>query len=207
MQQIQIAMPEALENIKLPNPELITFYKNLENRVLWIDFDIDDTLTEMSKYIIQWNSEDRLTPLEDRNPIKILIFSYGGCPDNALSFIDVIKLSKTPVITINMGVAASAGSLIFLAGHKRYVMPRSQVLIHQGSAGVQGSTTAVMDVVDNIKKTEAIIKDYILENTKIDSKLYNKKCKNEWYLNAKECLELGVTNFIINDLDDIVNLI
>jgi hypothetical protein len=39
MQQIQIAMPEALENIKLPNPELITFYKNLENRVLWIDFD------------------------------------------------------------------------------------------------------------------------------------------------------------------------
>lgn len=47
-----IFIPEDLSNLKLPTPELVTFYQSLDNRVLWLDDEIGDQLLEFSKYII-----------------------------------------------------------------------------------------------------------------------------------------------------------
>ena len=56
---INIAIPQDVENMQLPNPELLTFYKNYEDRTLWIDSEINDYSIEYAKYIMQWNKEDR----------------------------------------------------------------------------------------------------------------------------------------------------
>ena len=40
--EIRIAIPQEVQNLQLPSPELITFYRNLENRVLWLDSDVND---------------------------------------------------------------------------------------------------------------------------------------------------------------------
>ena len=54
-----IFIPEDLSNLKLPTPELVTFYQSLDNRVLWLDDEIGDQLLEFSKYIIIWKMIER----------------------------------------------------------------------------------------------------------------------------------------------------
>lgn len=91
----------------LPDPELLVYYKNLENRTFWIDYEIEASLLEISKYIIQFNQEDKDIPIENRKPIKLFIFSYGGDLDVCFNLIDICLASKTPIHTINAGVAMS----------------------------------------------------------------------------------------------------
>ena len=71
---------------------------------------------------MEYNRKDRDIPVEKRKPINIYIMSFGGELYPAYALISTILASKTPVNTINMGVAMSAGLLILLAGHKRYAM-------------------------------------------------------------------------------------
>lgn len=70
-----IFIPEELENVKLPSPELLSFYENLQERVIWIDDEIGDQLLQYSKYILKWNMEDEKAGIrvEDRKPIKLMI--------------------------------------------------------------------------------------------------------------------------------------
>ena len=122
---LDIAIPQSIENLQLPDSSLITFYKNLEKRILWLDSAVDDYFLEYGKYILQWNQEDIGIPAEDRLPIRLLFFSPGGSLDINNAMIDIIKMSKTKVIGINMGIAQSAGAFIYLACHERYTIPIS----------------------------------------------------------------------------------
>lgn len=193
---------EDLYSAKLPSPVLLNFFKDLENRILWVDFDITDGLIEFEKYIIKWNKDDFGIPKEERKPIKILIYSYGGDVDSIMSFIDVIQISKTPIHTFNMGQALSAGALLFIAGHKRFAMPNSQVLIHAGGVnGVSGGTNSVIEMVDNIKEIQKAIEVFIIENTNIDKKTYTKFSKKEWYINVADGVKYGIIDEIISDID------
>lgn len=190
-----------LETMKLPSPEMVNFWKNYKNRILTIDCPIAENIIEYIKMIIQFNQEDKDIPVEERKPIRIYCYSYGGDQDIGNALIDCIELSKTPVWVFNMGVCASMMALIAMAGHRRFAMPKSRYLIHQGQAGVQGQTNQVFEVVDNMKKIEAEIKDYVLSHTKIDKRLYSRKSKAEWYVNAEEALELGICDEIVKDID------
>ncbi len=198
---LDVPMVSDLENIKLPSPEMVTFWKNYKNRILSIDCPIAENVIEYIKMIIQFNQDDKDIPVEERKPIKIYCYSYGGDQDIGNALIDCIELSKTPVWVFNMGMCASMMALIAMAGHKRFAMPKSQYLIHQGSAGVQGQTNQVFEAVDNMKKIEAEIKEYVLSHTKIDKRLYTRKSKAEWYVSAEEALELGICDEIVKDMD------
>ncbi len=203
MENILVQIPENLENIKLPDPSLLQFYKNVQDRVIWIDFSIDDNLLDVVKLIIEINKRDAGIPSEDREPIKICIFSYGGNIDSTFTMIDVCRLSKTPIITINFGVAMSAGILIFLAGHKRLTFNWSQFLIHSGSGGAAGTYEQTEAAMQNYKKAIEIMRKYILERTNIDTKLFNRNKSKEWYIYAEESLSLGICDKIIDDIDEI----
>ena len=48
---MKVLIPENLENLQLPSPELLTYYRNLEDRVIWIDYGVDETILEVSKLI------------------------------------------------------------------------------------------------------------------------------------------------------------
>ena len=103
MEQLAIAIPDQIENLSLPNPELLQFYKDVENRVIWIEGEIDESLFESSKLIMNWNKEDKEIAPENRKPIKIFINSPGGTLEDTLSFVGLVGISKTPIITVNMG--------------------------------------------------------------------------------------------------------
>lgn len=201
---MQVLIPNNLENLQLPSPELLTYYRNLEERVIWIDYGVDESILEVSKLIMYFNKEDKDIPVEQRKPIKLLLYSYGGDGQACFSLLDIISLSKTPVWCVNMGVAMSAGLLILLAGHKRFCLKNSTALAHSGSGGTSGSYESTEAQMKDYKHFVQTMRDYIIERTNIDQKLMNKKKSQEWYIYASEQVRLGVVDKIIDDIDEIM---
>ena len=203
-QALSIVIPKELENLKLPSPELLDYYKDYDDRCISIDCEIDDTLFDVTKQIIAYNKADKGIPVEERKPIKIYLMSYGGDLYQAYAFISTILASQTPVITVNMGVAMSAGLLILLAGHKRYAMKYSTAMIHSGSGGAQGTYEQMEEQQKNYKKLVDMMRDYILARTSIDIKTYNKNKTKDWYITDNEQVELGIVSTIVTNLDEII---
>ena len=196
-----VAIPEAIENLQLPDPDLLTYYKDEKDRILWIEGEIGDGLFELSKMILRYNIEDKNIPVEERKPIKIFINSPGGDLDSTLAFIGLMNISKTPIWTIDACWAYSAAGLILMAGHKRYALPNTECLIHSGSGQLGGSYEQTTEQMKNYKYLVDKMRDFILSRTKIDQKLFKKNSQKDWYIYDDEMLTLGIVDEIINDLD------
>lgn len=194
-----------LATLQLPDPSLMDYYNRLNNRELWINYDIDSSLVEFINNIILWNKEDKDIPIEDRKPIKIFINTDGGCLNSCMSFANILQKSTTPVITIGLGKVYSAGFLLLLAGHKRYILEYTEGLLHSGSFGISNSTEKIFDYIDHNKKVEEKVKEYVVSNTGISYELYNSNYRKEWYMLAQELVDLKVVDKIIDDLDEILH--
>lgn len=207
-QGISIDIPSPIENLQLPEPNLTMWWQNaLNHRTFWIDFDIDIDLLSIERMILDINRQDVGKEPEQRKPIVIWIYSYGGDLDCTLSFIDVCELSKTPIITINAGVSMSGGLMALLAGHKRYALKRSRALIHSGSAsGIGGTYEQNEAVMADYKRQIQTMRSYIVSRTGMDEKLYKKKQSAEWYLSAEEQLANGIVHGIVSDLSEIAGI-
>lgn len=201
MNKMLVAIPESVENLQLPNPDLLTYYKDEQDRALWIEGEIGDGLFELSKMIIRYNKEDKDIPVEERKPIKIFINSPGGDLDSTLAFIGLMNISKTPIWTIDACWAYSAAGLILMAGHKRYALPNTECLIHSGSGQLGGSYEQTTEQMKNYKYLVDKMRDFILSKTKIDQKLFKKNSQKDWYIYDDDMLELGIVDEIISDLD------
>ena len=177
----------------------------LKERKILINENIDDwVIDDIVMNIFKWNKEDKDIPIEERQPIRIYISTLGGAVDCGFSLIDAIKLSKTPVYTINIGDEYSMGFLIGLAGHKRYTLPNATFLLHDGSTEVVNSMSKVSDTAKFYSEMEERIKKYVLENSKLTSKMYNKKYGNEWYMYPEEAIKYGFVDEIVSDMDIIL---
>ena len=177
----------------------------LKERKILINENIDDwVIDDIVMNIFKWNKEDKGIPVEERQPIRIYISTLGGAVDCGFSLIDAIKLSKTPVYTINIGEEYSMGFLIGLAGHKRYTLPNATFLLHDGSTGVVNSMSKVSDTAKFYSEMEERIKRYVLDNSKLTSKMYNKKYGNEWYMYPEEAIKYGFVDEIVSDMDIIL---
>lgn len=136
--------------------------------------------------------------VKDRLPIKIYISSPGGSVSLGMSLIDAIQLSKTPVYTINVGMAYSMAYLILLAGHKRFALPHSTFLLHDGQNFVWDSGAKLADKVNfDTNQTEKRIREYVLSRTKISEETYDQKYRVEWYSYPEEAKENGVIDYIV----------
>lgn len=177
----------------------LLYFKELESRVLWINDIVDDELVDsVLSHIVRFNEEDEGKSKAERKPIKIYVNTDGGDTYVALSAISVIKASKTPIHTIDIGRAISAGSLIFLAGHKRFAYRNSFILIHEGQSGYVNQTSKTKDHFKFQEEVEKRIKDHVVSTTNIDSDLYDKKYKEEWYIFGDEAIELGMVDELLD---------
>lgn len=195
---------EGLFDTTLPDPTMVEFYRRLKNReILWND-DIDDATIDIALYIKKWNDEDKDLAIEDRQPIKIFINSDGGYVATVLHVIDMIHLSKTPIYTIGMGRVYSAGGLLLMAGHKRYIFPHTSCLIHDGSSGAIGSIGKMIDNLEFTKELEKRIKQYILSSTRITEEIYDQNYRRDWFMFSEEIIKLGIADEIVTDIDTIL---
>ena len=204
MELLEIPLVGGIKEDQLPSPEEYTYWKSRKDRTFYIDYEIDEdySLVELSKIIIQMNIEEK--DVESPDPIRLFIHSYGGDIEQALFFCDLVKSSRIPIITIGMGVAMSAGFLIFLSGKKRYAFSHTSMLVHSGSAAFQGTAEQIEEAQKNYKKQIEQMKSYILDNTTIDEKTFNKNRNKDWYLSSDELLKYGVIDEVITDLTLII---
>ena len=188
----------------LPDPDLISYYVLENDRKLYFANDVDISILKLQRMILRWNMEDAGKPREKRKPITLYILSLGGDVDMMWSLIDTIEASETPVYTVNMGVAASAAGLIFLAGHKRFMLKHSRVIIHEGSAHMSGDAVKVMDAGESYKKVIKQMKEYVLQRTHINASVLNRQKCHDWELDSTYCLQYGVCDIVIKKLNDII---
>lgn len=184
-------------------------FEDLEGRRLYLNCEIDENVMDSAVYhILRYNRLDKGTPVEERKPIILYINSPGGNVIDGYGLIDVIRESKTPVYTVNLAFAASMGFLIFIAGHKRYSLPRAEFLLHDGSTGDIGSMLKVKDRIEfEAIQVAEMTKKYVLDQTKIDEATYNEKLRVEWYFLPEEAKEIGAVDYIVGkdcSIDEIV---
>lgn len=178
--------------------------KDLEQRKLFLEGEVNKTTaSDIVRNIMQYNAEDKQKPQEERKPILLYISSEGGEVDAGFAIIDVIKSSKTPVYTINLGGWYSMSFLIGIAGHKRFATKNAKFLMHEGFASVGNSTYKIQDQIDFQKRIEESIKDYVVNHSKISGDEYNARRRDEWYMFADEAKEKGLVDFIIGEDCDI----
>ncbi|MDP1985371.1 MAG: ATP-dependent Clp protease proteolytic subunit, partial [Sulfuritalea sp.] len=108
--------------------------------------------------------------LESENPdkdISLYINSPGGSVSAGLSVFDTMQFIKPDVSTLCMGIAASMGSFLLMAGAKgkRFALPNSRVMIHQPSGGAQGQATDIEIHAREILKTREQLNRIYAERT------------------------------------------
>ena len=105
---------------------------------------MDDINTDSCRDVIKWIMNQNLA--ENRLPqLTLIINSPGGDVHAAFALIDTMKASTIPIKTVGLGLIASCGFLLFIAGAKgkRFSLPNSRIMVHQPSAGFQGQATDI----------------------------------------------------------------
>ena len=194
--------PEA--TMQLADPSMVNYYQALDNRILWVDGEIDISLLEITRLIMYWNIQDKDIPVEERKPIKLFIFSPGGNLAETMHACSVIKMSKTPVYTVNMGMALSGGFLLLISGHKRYTMPYARAMLHRGSGGAAGTFGQAEDAMKDYNAQMNDLQELVLKQTKISKQAFSKRKDRDWYFGADEQIKNGVVDEIVTDLEQII---
>ncbi|MCR5212819.1 MAG: ATP-dependent Clp protease proteolytic subunit [Eubacterium sp.] len=167
------------------------------NRELVLSDGVDsETMSEMIKRFMYL---DRIDPGKE---ITLYITSPGGEVTSGLVFYDIIRMAKSPVKTVCIGIAASMGSIIFLAGDKRCMTKHSQIMIHDPSVTLGNTPSkalAVQDTLENLMKTREELARIIAERTGKPLRTVYSKTKGDSYFNAEEALEFGLATEIITE--------
>ena len=203
---IESCIPNEIDTLELPNPELVNFWNLAEKRIFYINQEIDSAILDFQRDLIRINYEDKDVPIEERKPIFFLINSYGGLLSETMSLAASMLMSKTPVITINVGASYSGGSVLLLAGHKRYALPYSKAMIHTGSNEFGGTHEQVQAQSKKYEREIADMISFILERTKLSKKEYNKRKTQDWYLIGDEQVKYGVVDSMVDNLFDLLGV-
>lgn len=200
---IELLLGECIDpNLSLPDPELVQYYQNLENRIIWLDGEITSDSLDIFSKILYWNREDKEISIKDRKPIKIFINSVGGDLDAADTLVSTIKLSKTPIYGFALGMVASAASLIYLACHKRYALPNAYFIFHKGSCqNISGDFTNVQNAMEDYRKQIEKLENFYIESTQFPEEVIREKIKSDWYIHVPEALKYGVVNDLIENIE------
>ena len=204
LENVLLSIPTSVANLQLPDPDLRDFYQDEQDRVFWVDGEINDKLLNLVKMIIKCNREDKGKPVEERKPIKVFIDSPGGDVCALWTTMKAIEISETPVHTINYCTAFSAAADLLASGHKRFALPGTSIMVHSGSCMFGGTMEQAENMKKHFDKLGKKVTDYFLAHTKIDAKTYKKKAPNDWYFDEEEALENGVIDEIITSFDEIL---
>lgn len=137
--------------------------------------------------------------------ISLWINSPGGSVSAMLAIHDVMRLIPNDVSTLAMGMAASAGQFLLSAGTpgKRYALPHSRVLLHQGSAGIGGTAVDIEIQADDLRLTVDTVIGLVAEHTGQDRETIERDSRRDRWFTAPQALDYGFVDRIITTLDDV----
>jgi ATP-dependent Clp protease protease subunit len=166
--------------------------------------DIDnDTSSEVIKSIESINELDamREKTLKEyqRQPIKMIIQSFGGSVHAGFAIIAAIRTSTTPIVTINYGMTMSMGFIIFLFGDVRLADKYSTFMWHDITTGEWDKLETVKDNVKESQRLVDLLIKITIEKTRIKRTQLDKiiKTKADWYIEPTEAVRLGICSDVI----------
>lgn len=136
--------------------------------------------------------------------IKFYINSPGGIVTSGMVIYDTMKMLKSPVSTINMGLAASMGSILLSGGVKgrRFIYKHAEVMIHQPSiGGYYQAVSADLEIqARQTKRTKEIAARILAENCGKKFEQVMKDFDRDYWMDAKESIEYGIVDQLIEKL-------
>jgi len=177
---------------------------------------------KMEKYFFESRSIELWGPVDDRSAkevvtkmrlldadkpgeeIKFFINSPGGVVTSGFVIYDTMKLMKSPVSTICMGLAASMGSILLSGGTKgrRFVYPLSEIMIHQPSLGgyMQGVSIDLEITAKQTRRVKDISARILAENCGKKFDQVMKDFDRDYWMDAKEAVEYGIVDAVFDKL-------
>jgi len=140
--------------------------------------------------------------LESENPdkdIHLYINSPGGSVSAGLSVFDTMQFIKPDVSTLCMGIAASMGSFLLMAGAKgkRFALPNSRVMIHQPSGGAQGQATDIEIHAREILKTREQLNRIYAERTGQSIEKIRADMERDFFMDPDEAKTYGLVDQVL----------
>jgi ATP-dependent Clp protease, protease subunit len=136
--------------------------------------------------------------------IKFFISSPGGSVTSGMVIYDTMRMIKSPVSTICMGLAASMGSILLSGGAKgrRFIYPNGEVMIHQPSLGghIQGVSADMEIHAEQIKRTKEMGARILAENTGQTFEKIMKDFNRDFWMDAQKSIEYGIVDKILDKL-------
>ena len=133
------------------------------------------------------------------DPVRVFIDSPGGDADAGYAIFDMLRFVTPPVVTIGMGLVASAAAIVLLAAprERRIGLPNSHYLIHQPLSGIRGVATEIEIHARELEKLRAKINQMIAEETGQSLEKVERDTDRDYWLSADEAQEYGLVSRII----------
>jgi ATP-dependent Clp protease, protease subunit len=170
----------------------------LRDRIIFLGDQIED---HMANLIIA-----QLLFLEAEDPerdISLYINSPGGVVTAGLAIYDTMQYLRAPVSTICIGMAASQAAVLLSAGAqgKRYALPNSRIMIHQGSGGFRGNTP---DIFIQVKELESLINlnhEIMAKHTGQPVEKIIKDTERDYFMSPQEAKDYGIIDEVYSATD------
>lgn len=169
------------------------------NREIYITSITPQTAEAFDKVIRMWNNIDDVEAIEytKREPIKVYINSLGGDFNAMFTMMDSIKMSRTPIHTINIGVVQKEAFFIYIMGHQRHSYPRASFLFERDLKHLDDADANTDKYVNFYTRQLTDLKDSLLEKTKITDVEYGKHLKGVWWITAEDAHKLRICTEIL----------
>jgi ATP-dependent Clp protease, protease subunit len=170
------------------------FSRMLKERIIFLTGPIHD---QVSTLVCA-----QLLFLESENPKKdifLYINSPGGVVTSGLAMYDTMQYVRPQVVTVCVGQAASAGSLLLMAGaeEKRFALPNSKIMIHQPSGGFQGQATDIEIHAKEIIKTRHRLNELYVKHCGQSLDAVEKGMERDNFMSAEEAKEFGLIDQVV----------
>ncbi|MHB0999677.1 MAG: ATP-dependent Clp endopeptidase proteolytic subunit ClpP [Armatimonadota bacterium] len=170
------------------------FSRLLKDRIIFIGTPIDD---DVSNLVIA-----QLLFLEKEDPdkdIELYINSPGGLVTAGLAMYDTMQLVKPDIATICVGQAASMGAVLLAGGAKgkRYALPNARMMIHQGSAGFQGTPSDIDIQAKEVLRYKQLLNEILAKHTGQPIERVYRDTDRDYFMSAGEAAEYGLIDEVL----------
>lgn len=187
-------IPTVIEKSQFGERAYDIYSRLLKERIIFLGSQINDAVANtVIAQLLFLQSQD---PKKD---IQLYINTPGGVVYSGLAIYDTIQHVKPDVATICVGVAASMGAVLLGAGAKgkRFMLPNSQVLLHQVMGGAEGQAVDVDIAARQIIKIKDKLNQILAKHTGQDLKKIEKDTDRDFYMSAQESKDYGLIDKII----------
>ena len=187
-------IPTVIEKSQYGERAYDIYSRLLKDRIIFLGAPVNDlTSNSIIAQMLHLASQDA------KKDIQFYINSPGGSVTAGLAIYDTMQYVKCPISTVCVGMAASMGALLLAAGEKgkRYVLPNSQIMLHQPIGGVTGQATEIEITANQIVKIKDLLNRILAEHTGQDVQKVQTDTDRDFYLNAEEAKEYGIVDKVI----------